>query len=291
MIRDFSSLKRALPYIKAFSGKTFIIKLGGEVCESSEVLTGVAEQIAILYFLGMNLVLVHGGGKQGTDLAKNLGVESTFVAGRRITSPEMLDVMKMAVRGKVNTDLVSSLIAQGVKAVGLSGVDGELISAKKRAPLTINGEEIDFGEIGDVTSVNPEVLATLMKDRFIPLVACLSVSPTGEVFNTNADTIATKLAISLKAEKIIFISAVDGIMGDLKDPSTLISQLNVEQASELLTGTMVSGGMIPKIECCISALDGGVKRAHILNGLQPNAVLTEIFTNEGCGTMIVGRGE
>lgn len=283
MSRDFSDLERAIPYIRAFKDKVFVLKIGGEVCNELESL---ANQISTLQTLGLKIILVHGGGIQATKLGEKLSIESHFVKGRRVTSPEMLEVMKMAVKGIVNTDLVSALTKAGVQAVGLSGVDAGIIISKKRAPKEIDGESIDFGYVGDIEQVKPELINILLDFDFIPVVACLSSSESGDSLNVNGDTVAVELAVATGAEKIIFLTSTDGVMRDLNDPTTLISQLTPGEVKSLISDKIVSGGMIPKLENCLDALSRGVPRAHIINGKVKNALLTELFTNEGCGTMI-----
>lgn len=283
MSRDFTALERAIPYIKAFKGKVFIIKVGGDVCNE---LDSLVNQISILQTLGLKIILVHGGGVQATELGEKLSIESHFVKGRRVTSPEMLQVMKMAIKGIVNTDLVSALTKVGVQAVGISGVDAGIIVSKRRDPKEIDGESIDFGLVGDVERVNPELLNLLLDFDFIPVVACLSASQDGTTLNVNGDTVAVELAVTTGAEKIIFLTSTDGVMRVLNDPTTLISQLTPDEVRSLINDKVVSGGMIPKLENCLEALSRGVPRAHIINGKVKNSLLTELFTNEGCGTMI-----
>ncbi len=283
MSRDFSDLERAIPYIKAFKDKVFVLKVGGEVCSE---LDSLANQISTLQTLGLKIILVHGGGIQATKLGEKLSVESHFVKGRRVTSPEMLEVMKMAVKGIVNTDLVSALTKAGVQAVGLSGVDAGIIVSKKRAPKEIDGEKVDFGFVGDIEQVKPELINILLDFDFVPVVACLSSSESGDSLNVNGDTVAVELAVAAGAEKIIFLTSTDGVMRDLNDSTTLISQLTPGEVKTLISDKIVSGGMIPKLENCLDALSRGVPRAHIINGKVKNSLLTELFTNEGCGTMI-----
>lgn len=283
----FEGLKNALPYIKAFKGKIFVIKLGGEVCESENALAQVAEQINTLSLLGVQIVIVHGGGTQVTKLAEQMGVASKFINGKRITTPEMLKIVKMAVKGSINTDIVAMLNKHNLQAVGVTGADAMMVKAKKRSPQIINNQEVDFGEVGDVVTVDTSLIQVLNEKKYIPVISCFSVGADGAVYNTNGDTIATQIAIALKAEKIIYVTAVDGVMKDLKDKSTLFSQLNVAEVKELISSSVISGGMIPKLENCIQAISGAVNRAHIINGFRSDALLFEVFTNEGCGTMVV----
>jgi acetylglutamate kinase len=283
MTRDFSALERAIPYIKAFKGKVFVIKIGGDVCSDPSLL---ADQISILQALGLKLIVVHGGGVQATNLGEKLAIESHFVKGRRVTSPAMLEVIKMAVKGIVNTDLVSALLKAGVQAVGISGVDAGVIVSKKRPPKDVDGENVDFGLVGDIKEVRPELLNILLESDYVPVVACLSTSESGTTLNVNGDTVAVEIAVATKAEKIIFLTSTDGVMKDINDSTTLISQLTPGQTKELISDGTVSGGMVPKLENCLDALSRGIPKAHIINGKVKNALLTELFTNEGCGTMI-----
>ena len=291
MYRDFSALKNALPYIQAYQNKFFVVKLGGEVCEEIHVLEKIASEISLLSAFGLKIVVVHGGGNQATEHASKLGIESRMVQGRRVTSPEMLKAHTQAVRGELNTLLVSKFNASGLKAVGLSGVDGEILISEKRVPqdIEINGkiERIDFQQVGDIKEVHTSLLEALLLKGFTPVIASLSGGKDGEVFNVNADTIASQIAIALKAEKLIFLTAVDGVMRDIKNSATLFTELNLNQAEALIASGEISGGMIPKISNCKAALLGGVKRTHIVSGSAPDSLLTELFTNEGIGTMVV----
>ena len=285
MRKDFPSLRQAIPYIKIFSQKIFVLKLGGEVCDSATGVRALADQLSVLHAVGMKCVVVHGGGTQATELSQKLGIESEFIKGRRVTSPEMLQVMKMAIKGVVNTDMVSALNSFGISAVGLSGVDAALIESEKRPPKDIEGKMIDFGSVGDIKKVNPKIITALLDAGFIPVIACLSGGADGEVFNINGDTVATQIAIALKAEKLIFLTDVDGVMRNLKDSSTLISHLSFEEAKKCIKDGVIAGGMIPKIENCLQAISHGVPSTHIINGINPDSLILEVFTNEGCGTM------
>lgn len=291
MYRDFSALKNAVPYINEFRDKYFVVKLGGEVCENVSVIEKIASEIALISTFGLKIAVVHGGGTQATEHASKLGIESKMIHGRRVTSPEMLKAHTQAVRGELNTLLVSQFNAQGLKAVGLSGVDGEILISEKRLPqdIEIDGkiERIDFQQVGDIKEVNTSLLEALFSRGFTPVIASLSGGKSGEVYNVNGDTIASQIAIALKAEKLIFLTAVDGVMRDIHNPTTLLSELNLNQAEGLIASGDISGGMIPKINNCKAALLGGVKRTHILSGITQDSLITELFTNEGIGTMVV----
>ncbi|MCB0329945.1 MAG: acetylglutamate kinase [Bdellovibrionales bacterium] len=292
---DIQLLKTAVPYIRAYKGETFVIKLGGEICKPGRHLKNLVEQFSLLYQLGIRLVIVHGGGPQANALAEKLNVEPEFINGRRITSPEMLEVAKMSFAGTVNTDLVAALNAEVVPAVGISGIDGGLAIATKRPKKTVRSAEtgkeveVDFGEVADLDSIQPDVLNHLLDCGHVPVVCSLVADENGKILNINADTLAAYIAEAVSAKKYCLLSQVDGVMRDLNDPTTLYSELTISEAKELLTDGTIQGGMHPKIENCIEVLQRGVPRAHISNGLKPDAFLREIFTNEGCGTLIVSK--
>ena len=285
MTIDFNILKIAIPYIIENKNKIFIVKLAGDLCEPGEALDNVCEQVSLLYQLGIKIILVHGGKEQASNLAKNLEVESEFVDGRRITNQEMIKVVQMAFAGKVSTDIVASFKKFGTPAIGITGIDTNLIHAVKRPK-----KEIDFGFVGDVVSVNINLINNLFENNYLPVVTPLVADENGQVLNINADTVATTLASKIAAAKYITLTNIDGVMTDVNDPSSLISLLDINEAKELIKNGTAQGGMIPKITNCIEALEGGVPRVHIVNGLAENALLKEIFTNEGSGTMIV-RGK
>ncbi|GMV37070.1 MAG: acetylglutamate kinase [Fimbriimonadales bacterium] len=293
MTSDMAALRAALPYIRSYKDKCFVVKLAGELCKRGAQLDHVAEQLGVLHQVGIRLVVVHGGGKQATDLADRLGVKSEFVNGRRITSEEMLEVAKMAFAGTVNTDIIATMCRQGVPAVGLSGIDAGLVKAKRRPPVKLKdpgtGEirQVDFGFVGDLQSTDCSVLHDLLAVGYVPVICSLAADDSGQALNVNADTLASRLAQDLGATKYILLSAVDGVMHDRNDPSTLIPELDIARAESLIATGVITGGMLPKITTCIEALQGGVPRVHIVNGLAREALLREIFTNEGSGTLIL----
>lgn len=291
MISKIEGLKTAAPYLRLFKGKDFVVKVGGEVLDRPDTLDNFCEQTALLHQLGINVVVVHGGGSFATELSGRLGIPVETVNGRRITDADTLDVAKMAFNGKLNTDLVAALQKHGVRCVGLSGIDGALVQAERGpvAEVTIGsgGEtrEIDFGFVGDVKSVDIGVIRHLLAGGFMPVVSSMAGNGNGDVFNINADTLATAMAVTLRAEKLIFLTVAPGVMEDAGDERSLISWMDRDRLDTVL-GTGAGGGMIPKLQGCGEALDAGVPRTHIISGTRRDSLLVEIFTNEGSGTLI-----
>lgn len=294
---NLAALRTAVPYIRAFKGQTFVVKLGGELCQPGATLAAIADQLSVLHQLGMRLVVVHGGGPQADTLGEQLDVPQRRVAGRRVTDAGTLEVVKMALGGQVNTDLVAALSAAHVPAVGLTGIDGETVRVEKRPPKkmreTPDGPEqtVDFGFVGDVVGVRTALLDGLLSGGWVPVVAPLAADDAGQVYNVNADTLAAELAVSLGALKYILVSDVDGVLTDATDPGTLQSYLDLSQLHGLIERGSVRGGMLPKLAACERALRGGVRQVHIVNGTVRDTLLVEVFTNEGCGTLIVERRE
>lgn len=294
--KGIAGLKGALRYVRAYRDQVFVVKLGGDVLSEPEVLDGVVGQIALLSSLGIRLVMVHGGGPQATALSLRLGLEPRLVAGRRVTDDGALDVAKMVYAGQINVNLLAALRDHRVQAVGLSGVDAELITAHRRPPVSVVDDagatvRVDYGHVGDIDRVDPRVLVTLMEARMVPVVASLAGGEGDEVFNVNADTVAEALAVALRAQKLIFLTGAPGVLRDRNDPSTLVTFADPDDLAGLMANGVLSGGMRPKVEACIRAATGGVERTHIIDGRAPDALLLEVFTGAGCGTMIVGRKE
>lgn len=294
--KGITGLKGALRYVRAYRGNVFVLKLGGEVLAEGSVLDHVAGQIALLSSLGIRLVVVHGGGPQATELSRRLGQEPRLINGRRITDDAALEVAKMVYAGTLNVDLLSALRSHEVQAVGLSGVDADLITAHRRPPVAVTldtGEvrQVDFGNVGDIDQVDPRVLLTLMDAHFVPVVASLAGDSDGHVFNVNGDTVAEALAVSLKAQKLVFLTGAPGVLRDRNDPATLVTFADPEELGGLMASGALAGGMLPKVEACIRAATSGVERTHIIDGKATDALLLEVFTGSGCGTMIVGRKE
>jgi acetylglutamate kinase len=287
-------LREALPYIQRFQGQTFVVKLSGKVTEDRENLISLAEELALLHQVGIRICVVHGGGKQLSDLAKKLGIEQTIIEGRRVTDDATLEMAKMIFAGKINTDILAALRHRSIEAVGLSGVDGNIVHAEKRPPKEILNREtgvrdkVDFGHVGDVVQINARLLTVLLDHGYLPVISSLGADDEGMVFNINADTIAAEIAVQLKAEKLILLSDVDGIYLNPGDSQTKLSRVTAAEAGELISNGSASGGMIPKLQSIIVLLERGVHSAHIISGAKRNALLSEIFTDKGTGTMVHG---
>jgi acetylglutamate kinase len=286
-------LREALPYIQRFKGHTFVVKLSGKVTEDQSNLTSLVEELALLHQVGIRICVVHGGGKQLTELASKLGVEQTIIEGRRVTDDATLEMAKMVFAGKINTDILAALRQRGIEAVGLSGVDANIIHAERRPPKEILNREtgvraqVDFGHVGDVVRINSRLLMVLLDHGYLPVISSLGADDEGMVFNINADTVASEIAVQLQAEKLILLSDVDGIYLTPGDSNTKLSRVTATEADDLITRGMASGGMIPKLQSIITLLRRGVHSAHIISGTKRNALLSEIFTDKGTGTMIV----
>jgi acetylglutamate kinase len=282
-------LREALPFINKFNNKVFVIKFGGEVADDRKLLQLICEEIALCQRVGIKVVVVHGGGKQATELQEKLGLEPKIINGRRVTDEGTLEVVKMVFGGKLNTDIVLLLRKVGAEPVGLSGVDAGIIDAAKRPPQMVTDSEtgkkqkVDFGFVGDIKKVDTTVLTTLIDRDFIPVIASLAADDEGNVYNVNADTVAAALAGGLQAEKLILASDVDGILGKDGKP---ISRLSAAECKNLVADKIITGGMIPKVESALSALKQGVKSVHIINGTRSGSLLEEVFTMKGAGTMI-----
>ncbi len=285
-------LREALPYIRRFKGKTFVVKLSGKVTDDHERLISLAEELALMHQVGIRLCVVHGGGKQLSDLAAVMGVEQTIIEGRRVTDDATLEMAKMIFAGKINTDILAALRHRGVEAVGLSGVDGNIVHAERRPPKEImnratgESEQVDFGHVGDILEINARLLTVLLDEGYLPVISSLGADAAGTVFNINADTIASEIAIQLEAEKLVLLSDVDGIYLRAGEPETKLSRLTADEADALVEEGSATGGMIPKLQNIVELLRRGVKSAHIINGTARNALLAEVFTDKGTGTMI-----
>ncbi len=272
-------LIEALPYIQKYHGKTVVIKYGGNAMTSEELKEAVMEDVVLLSLLGIRIVLVHGGGPEITDMLTKLGMESRFVGGLRYTDEETARVVQMVLSGRVNKDLVSLLQNRGGKAVGLCGLDGGMIMAKKR------GGEPDLGFVGDITEVNTDILTQTLDGGYIPVVATVGGDADGNVYNINADTAASRIASSLGAMSLLLMTDIRGLLSDKDDESTLIPEVRVSEVPRLVNKGIISGGMIPKVDCCVEAVRRGVGRTFILDGRRPHAILVDILSNKGSGTM------
>lgn len=288
LINKAKVLMEALPYLKRFAGKTVVIKYGGHAMADDRLKESFAKDVILLKYIGLNPVIVHGGGPQINETLKKYGIVSEFVRGMRVTDAATMAVVEMVLVGQVNKEVVGLINRHGGRAVGLCGKDGELLLAQKllqevrREDGTT--EKVDIGFVGDVVAVNRDLIQTLESGKFIPVIAPVGVGAEGESYNINADVVAGRVAAALNAEKLILLTDVQGVKG--KD-GNLLSSISVAQMHTLISDESISGGMIPKVECCAEALQGGVKKAHIIDGRVEHAVLLEIFTDTGIGTEIV----
>jgi acetylglutamate kinase len=290
-------LKQALPYIRQYKNKTFVIKIGGELVQDKGVLEDMAQDVSLLYQIGIRVILIHGGGPQASELSRKLGISPKIVEGRRVTDEETLEVTKMIFAGKINHEILTVLRKHGAKSVGLSGIDGEVVMAKRRNPVEYVNREtgevnsIDYGHVGDITKINTELIEILMDKNFIPVISSLADDGQGHILNINADTVASRIAVAVQAYKYITMTNVSGILADVGDPKSKISYISQKDVEKLIEDGTIKGGMVPKIRECIYAVDNGVKRVHVLNGMEKNSLLIEIFTSKGKGSMILSDTE
>jgi acetylglutamate kinase len=277
-------LLEALPYIREFRGKSVVIKYGGAAMEQADLKEPFALDVILLHLVGINPVIVHGGGPQIGALMKKLGKEPKFVGGMRVTDADTIEIVEMVLVGKINTEIVGLINLNGGRAVGLSGKDGNLLRARKRLHRTAGGEEVDIGLVGEVETVNAEPIRLLEDRGFVPVIAPVGVGARGETYNINADLVAGEVAAALGAEKLIHLTDVQGIKGT---DGRLISTLSRKEAARLMQAGVIDGGMLPKVESALRALEGGTAKAHIIDGRVPHAILLELFTREGVGTEIL----
>jgi len=286
-------LLKAVPYIRLFQGGTFVVKVSGSLLEDPDALGAVTEDVAVLHHLGVKVVVVHGGGPQMDRMAERLGVRREVHAGRRVTDDATLDLAKMVFRGRLNCDLGAALRGRGLLPVGLSGADGGLLTAVRRPPVPVTDPgtgrsgTLDFGHVGDVVAVDPSLISRLLDGGFVPVVCSLAATERGELLNVNADTVAAELGASLGAMKVILGLRGAGLFDDLADPSSLRSYVDLPEVDEIVRKGGVTGGMLPKLAAAAVALRKGVPRVHLVDAFRPHALLLEVFTNEGCGTLIV----
>ena len=285
MITNFSNSERAevltaaLPYIKKYSGKTVVIKYGGNAMINEELKQQVMEDIALLWLIGVKVVLVHGGGPEISQTMKKLGKEAVFIDGLRVTDKETVDIVQMVLAGKINKTLVNLIQMKGGHAVGLSGIDGGILEAR------VKDERL--GYVGEITKVRPQPITDLLEKNYIPVVSTVASDRQGNTYNINGDTAAAYLAGALGAERLIMMTDIAGILMDKDDPSTLIPSITVSEAKKLYDNGIISGGMIPKVDCCIDALEHGVDNVVIMDGRIPHSILMELLTDEGAGTMVM----
>ena len=284
MQNDFSNAQRAeiltaaLPYIRRYNGKIVVVKYGGNAMVNPQLKEQVMEDVVLLWLIGVKVVLVHGGGPEISDLMNRLGKKSEFINGLRVTDQETVDIAQMVLSGKVNKSLVNMLEANGGKAMGISGVDGRLIEAKFKDP--------QLGFVGDITKVNIQPVLDLLEKGYIPVISTIGCDKKGNTYNINGDTAAGHIAGALEAERLIMMTDIAGILRDKDDPSTLIPHITEAEAKELYAQGVISGGMIPKVDCCLDALNHGTKHVVIMDGRIPHSILMELLTDEGAGTMV-----
>ncbi len=276
-------LTQALPYIMKYNGKIVVIKYGGNAMINDELKEQVMEDIVLLHLIGVKVVLVHGGGPEITDMLKKIGKESVFVDGLRVTDKETADIVQMVLAGKINKSLVNLLQTKGGKAMGISGMDGHMILAEMK--------DERYGYVGRITDINIEPITDLLEKGYIPVVSTVGCDKDGNSYNINADTAASHIAGAMRAERLISMTDIAGVLSDKDDPDSIIKCMNVSQAKELFETDVISGGMIPKVECCIDAINLGVKKVIILDGRVPHAILIETLTNEGAGTMVISDND
>jgi acetylglutamate kinase len=282
-----TALRHALPYLRVYKHKVFVLKAGGDAFVSAEGTRALLEQIGILHQVGIRVVVVHGGGPQSTALAKRLGLTTQMVEGRRVTDAQTLEVSTMVLNGEINTRIVAVCRALGIPAIGLSGVDGGLIKASRRPPVQVAGQIVDYGFVGDILGLDTSILVKQLDNDLVPIVSPLSADDQGTVLNINADTVAAMIAVELKAEKFVMATRAPGILESLDDPRSLISYIDRAGLRRLREEGKISGGMLPKVAAIERALSGGVPRVHVISYAQADSLLLEVFTNEGTGTLVV----
>ena len=274
-------LVEALPYIKRFYNKTVVVKYGGSAMINPQIKETVMQDIALMRLVGMHPVVVHGGGPEINTFLDKLEIPSHFIHGLRVTDDAAMEIVEMVLAGKVNKAIVTDIERQGVKSVGISGKDGGILKARK-----IDKDGVDYGCVGEVEEVDPALIQSLIEDGFVPVIAPIGKDNQGRTYNINADYAAVAIAGALKAEKLVFLTDVKGVMRDMQDPNSIMSFLRAEKVPELIADGTISGGMIPKVECCMAAVKKGVNNVHILDGRVEHCLILEIFTPEGIGTMI-----
>lgn len=280
----------ALPYIQEFYGTTVVIKYGGNAMINDALKENVMRDVALMKFVGIRPILVHGGGPEITGFLKKVGKESTFVSGLRVTDEETVEIAEMVLDGKLNSEIVGLLNLRGVRAVGLSGKDAGLIKAQKKLATVYENDtahQVDIGYVGEVTEINTGIIADLLDQGYVPVIAPIGMGAHGESYNINADYVAAEIAGALHAEKLLLLTDVEGVYKDFADKGSLISQLCMAEAREYIRSGVIEGGMIPKVEACLRALEAGAHKAHIIDGRLTHSIILEIFTSRGIGTMVL----
>ena len=283
-------LVEALPYIQEFYGKTIVIKYGGNAMINDDLKEKVMQDVALMKYVGIRPVIVHGGGPEITGFLKKVGKQSSFVAGLRVTDEETVEIAEMVLDGKVNSEIVNLLNRRGVKAVGLSGKDAGLIQARKKLATVYDGDEskkVDIGYVGEVEKVNTGIIEDLLHQDYVPIIAPIGVGENGESYNINADYVAAEIAGALGAEKLLLLTDIEGIYKDFHDKDTFISTLHLPDARQYIKEGIIAGGMIPKVEACLTALESGAGKTHIIDGRLDHSIILEIFTEQGIGTQVV----
>ena len=282
------AMRNAAPYIRMYKGKVFIVKVGGAIFASEAETRSLVEQVAILHQIGIRVVLVHGGGPQLDEMQRSLGLEPKMVDGRRVTDDKTVDVTVMVLNGLLNTRLLGICRSLGIRAVGISGVDGGLVDAHRRAPVrSTDGKTVDYGQVGDIDGIDPDVLQKLLDSGYMPIVSPLSCDASGAVLNINADTVAANIGAALGAEKLLLCTGAAGIFEDISDPSTRVAYTDLAGLKRLEAKGSFADGMMPKATAIEAAIRGGVRRVHVISFKSTDALLAEVFTNEGLGTLIV----
>ena len=276
-------LVEALPYIKDFYGKRVVIKYGGAAMLDCDLKKKVMQDIVLMKYVGMHPIVVHGGGPDITGMLGRLGISTEFVDGLRVTDKETMEIVEMVLGGKVNKEIVSGINASGGKAIGISGKDGELIKARSLDP---SGR---LGFVGEVEQINPQIIETVIENGYIPVIAPIGIDAEQQSYNINADLVAASIAVAMNADKLVLLTDVPGLLKDTKDSDSLISILKVSEVPGYVKDGTIAGGMIPKVQCCVEAVTGGVSRTHIVDGRVAHSILLEVFTNEGVGTMVVNE--
>lgn len=289
-IKQENALIDALPYIKKFYNSIVVVKIGGHAIVKP-IIEEIVKDIVLLYYVGMKPIVIHGGGPEITRKMEKNGKKPKFVGGLRITDDDTLEVVKTVLTEDINSKITSLIDKHGAKGLGLSGRDGQLITAKKRSPqkIKVNGveQDVDLGWVGEAETINPEVLRTAIEEGYIPVIAPIAPDAKGNSLNLNADTVASDIAIAIKSKKLIVLTDVPGVLRDPSKPDSLISSLSIEEVNEMIRSGSIQKGMIPKIEACMKAINGSVEKAHIIDGCRPHSLLLELFTDKGIGTMML----